>query len=54
MVEGLEEDGATLRRGRELTMETVEEIGSISAPFDVKGHEIVLMLTYLIMRSFFQ
>lgn len=48
MLQGFEEDGATVRRG-ELTMETVEEIGNVNTPFDIKVHEIVLMLTYLIM-----
>lgn len=49
MLQGFEEEGATVRRGGELTMETVEEIGNVNTPFDIKVHEIVLMLTYLIM-----
>lgn len=47
MLQGFEEDGATVRSG-ELNMETMEEIGNVNAPFDIKGHEIVLTLTQLI------
>ena len=35
-------------------MDTVEETSNIKAPFNVKGHEIVLKLVYLIMWSFFK
>ena len=49
MLQGFEEDGATVKRGGELNMETMEEIGNVNTPFDIKGHEIVLTLTYLIM-----
>lgn len=49
MLQGFEEDGATVKKGGELNMETMEEISNVNAPFDIKGHEIVLTLTYLIM-----
>lgn len=49
MLQGFEEDGAPVMSGGELNMETMEEIGNVNAPFDIKGHEIVLTLTYLII-----